>query len=1068
MCLNKPTLLALLVALQCLTGSAIGDALVINGDFEQPGQSQTAPFPGWAFYRWDGSAQPALDREARSTGATAHLHATSAGKAAIHQRLHLVPGRYRLTALTASWDLRPGKDNLTARLHLDLGGGRPVVANLPQGDRDWTPVDLVFQVDQETDATLYGFLYGTGDLWFDDVQLTRLGPGDATPPGVNLGKVSREPLRFAPPLTPEDLLLTGYCADPDQAGRPHCRRLSSADLTGLTPVRHQEPRPIASFDPPRSVGDRPRHLDLDPRHGLPTDWSGYDYLTIQVRNPGREALEGLIEIRDGQTRNYWSRVNWYTRFLPGEQELRIPLQVFVGEKSVIRERRRLALTAITRLFINVIGSGEVQVSRLRLTAEPPYAHDFPRLLKLDAGTDVSPVMIGFSPLTAALGYRPDRGYGFDPATRIAKSEDRRHPDNLLRDWVSIVFGGLRFDLPNGDYGVWLMLEDPGYWEYVQNYDRRAVLAQGREVYADHMTAEGLLARIFAHQSTEDLPGDDIWARYIQTRYRPIQFQVRVTDGQLNLGFTAGVAKTFANTLSALLIWPMAEDQRAHAFIGELWDRLRDQYRIEYAEDRADAPAQAGTALAPTPGPIPELHVFQRHWDQDVKATDRPRPDEAVNRIELALARGEEEPLTLDLYAQSELTLTAVEIDLPGLSADAYQVRSKLTRTTDDGARYANIPRLLDPLKLPLTLAAGQTRRLWFSVSPEADAPAGTSEGELRLTFADGRRLTLPVRATVRPFLLPTANLPFGYLGSVPVYTESAFPEAIAAKRRADIAPALDLVRRHGMTQFSGGIGGALPAKGAAGMTIDFSTLDAVMDQARRFPFPPHSYSGLAPRGLGFERYRVADTQRAFGAPYAEVLGRVLAATRAHLAGRGRPEPIYTIGDEPTGDALAPTGALADAVRAAGSKTSVFTSLTDEQSPALPLVGRVDLHLPHPPQRLGAGADHQGRGPVRHLQPRRTLRPRGLPIPPAPTGLPRRLFPVRLQRHPRRPLLCPGRPRGRLRRRPAHRPARRPDPDPGPVPFWRGDRRLPLSARPGARHHQGRREPCSAAGAAVAR
>ncbi|HYN76818.1 MAG TPA: hypothetical protein VES73_03380, partial [Lamprocystis sp. (in: g-proteobacteria)] len=639
--------------------------------------------------------------------------------------------------------------------------------------------------------------------------------------------------------------------------------------------------------------------------------------------------------------------NWYTRFQPGDQELRIPLQIFVGEKSVIRERRRLDLTAITRLFITVIGSGEVQVSRLRLTAEAPYAHDFPRLLKLDAGTDVSPVMTGFSPLTADLGYRPDRGYGFDAATRIAKSEDRRHPDNLLRDWVSIASGGLRFDLPNGDYGVWLMLEDPGYWEYVQNYDKRAVLAQSREVYADRMTTAGLLARIFAHQSTEDLPGDDIWSRYIKTRYRPVQFQVRVTDGQLHLGFTTGSAKTFANTLSALLIWPMAEDQRAHAFIGELWDRLRDQYRIEYAEDRADPPAHAGTPLAPAPGAIPELHVFQRHWDQDVKATDRPRPDETVTMIEIALARGEQQPLTLDLYAQRDLNLTAAEIHLPGLSADAYQVRNKLTRTTDDGARYVNSPRLLDPLELPLKLTAGQTRRLWFSLSPEVDTPAGTSEGELRLTLDDGRRLSLPVRATVRPFLLPTANLPLGYLGSVPAYTESAFPDAIAAKRRADIVPALDLVRGHGMTQFSGGIGGVLPAKGAAGLTIDFATLDAVMDQARRFPFPPHSYSGLAPRGLGFERYRVTDTQHAFGAPYAEVLGRVLAATRAHLAGLGQPEPIYTVGDEPTGDALAPTGALADAVRAAGGKTSVFTSLTDEKSPALPLVGRVDyIFLTH--------------------------------------------------------------------------------------------------------------------------
>jgi len=938
-----PALTLVLLVFLCTSPAVTADALIANGDFEQPAQSADAPFTGWTFYRWSGSTQAALDHEARpGGGAAAHLHAPIAGKAALHQRIHLAPGRYRLAALTAAADLRPGKDNLTARLHLELGSGRQAVANLGQGNRDWTPVDLVFQVDQALDATLYCFLYGTGDLWLDALRLDRLGADDATPVGMQLGQVIA-PLRFDPPITRTDLLLTGYCAAPDQAQRPHCRRLSKADPTGMAPTRPLEPRSIADFSPPRSVGDRPGPLDLSPRNGLPTDWSGYDYLDIQIHNPGRAILEGLIEIRDTQSKNYWSRVNWYTHFPPGDQQLRIPLALFVGEKSVIRERRRLDTTAISRLFVSVVGAGEVAVSRVRLTAEPPYRHDFPQLLKLDAGTDVSPVMAGFSPLTAALGYRPDRGYGFDAAVRIPKSEDRRHPDNLLRDWISIASGGLRFDLPNGDYGVWLMLEDPGYWEYVQNYDRRTVLAEGKSVYNEQMTADGLLARIFAHQTTEDLPGDDIWARYIKSRYRPIQFQVQINDGQLNLDFSAGSAKTFTNTLSALLIWPLAEDRQAHAFIDEVWERLREQYRIEYSEDLIDTAPRTAAPLPPASGPIPELHVFQRHWDQDVQPLERPRPNEFSGPLTLSLARGEQEPLTLELHAVSDLTLTAAELRLPGLSADAYKVRSKLTRATDDGARYVNAPRLLDPLELPLRLSAGQTRRLWFSVSPDADTPPGAYAGELRLTVDGGRQLSLPVQATVWPFVLPTANLPFGYLGSVPVYTESAFPQALAAKRRADIGPAFDLVRRQGMTQFSGGIGGVLPTRGAAGLNIDFSSLDTVLEQARRFPFPPHSYGGLAPRGLGFERYRVTDTQRGFGAPYAEVLDRVLGATRAHLRGLGWPEPIYSVGDEPTGDAAGFTAALADAVRAAGSQSSVFTSLTDEKSPALALVGRVD-HL----------------------------------------------------------------------------------------------------------------------------
>ena len=84
--------------------------------------------------------------------------------------------------------------------------------------------------------------------------------------------------------------------------------------------------------------------------------------------------------------------------------------------------------------------------------------------------------------------------------------------------------------------------------------------------------------------------------------------------------------------------------------------------------------------------MPGLQVFQRHWDRDLWATDRPDPGESVSRLDLALARGELEPLTLDLYTSRDLTLAGLELRLPGLGVEKYKVRSKLTRATDDGAR----------------------------------------------------------------------------------------------------------------------------------------------------------------------------------------------------------------------------------------------------------------------------------------------------------------------------------------------------------------------------------------------
>jgi hypothetical protein len=43
-----------------------------------------------------------------------------------------------------------------------------------------------------------------------------------------------------------------------------------------------------------------------------------------------------IEVRDAQSTGYWTRVNWYTTAPAGRGTVRMPLSIYVGEKSVIQ------------------------------------------------------------------------------------------------------------------------------------------------------------------------------------------------------------------------------------------------------------------------------------------------------------------------------------------------------------------------------------------------------------------------------------------------------------------------------------------------------------------------------------------------------------------------------------------------------------------------------------------------------------------------------------------------------------------------------------------------------------
>ena len=923
----------------------LGDNLLVNPGFEAAGAYDTA-IPSWSFFTWSGSARLQHDGLASEGDRSARLQGLGSNKSAISQTLHLPAGRYRVSGRVASWDLRPNTQGLASRLFVNFPDRDYVLLNLVSGDSDWTRFEAIFTLDSAQDATLYLYTFGPGYLWFDDLRVQALEPCATDADGVALGGPTGTPLGFSPPVTASDLLLLPYCGDSAMSATPVCQRLAGIDPASLVTPPADGPSTLADFGPGIAVGSGAGYLDVGWQVVMPTDWRGYDYLEVDLTNAGSESIEGLIEIRDTQSTDYWSRVNWNTLFIPGEQTIRIPLQVFVGEKSVIKERRRLDLSAITGLYIDAY-DGQVLVNAIRLTVEPPLVTDFAGLLKLDAGTDASPLFHGFTALTEANGYRPEFGYGIRAGSFVARSDDRRHPDELLRDWVSIASGGVDIDLPNGTYHVWMMLEDPGYWELVQNYDWRQVYAEGRLVHSHSMWSGDLWSRWLANAALEDLPGDDVWQRYIPSRYTPVEFEVTVSDGQLSLDFASGDFFTYANTLSALLIWPAEQDAQGQAFVAELWGRMRDHFEIEYVQTEPLAPVHA--LPASTSEPVPGLLVYQRQFDAEIHAHDWPSEDELVSDLSLDLARGESEPVTLGLYAKTDLALTGVSLDLPGLDVEARVVRHKIRRTAPGGVRFSALPFLLDPLEVtpdaPLALPEGRSQRLWFTVTAPAAIAATEVAGNLTLSLAGGAQVVLPVTVRVAPFALPEADIPYGYLGSLPNYPGGAFADAVLARAEADLIPSLDLLASEGFTAFTGGIGGpAFSGYGSDGQPkLDFTRFDLVMGAADgAFAFAPLSYGGLAPTGyLGLGSYTITDTQTSLGVPHDRVMADVLGAVRAHVQAQGWPEPVYVVGDEPDVSQVDTASDLADSIRAAGGRSAVFTSFGDPLQARAALAEHVD-------------------------------------------------------------------------------------------------------------------------------
>lgn len=932
--------------------------LLANGGMEAGAGDK---LEGWTVYNWGGSGTIGATREASLQGDRALLvTGISMAKQAAFQKLDLAPCAYRYSGAFALHEATANPDGFAATIHIAIGEIRNITHKLGVGTSDWRRFEFVFRLPAAQSVQLYLFHYGSGNVFFDDVTLVAE-PDCNAPERFSVSAETIKPLTYEPPLVPADLVLAGYCGRPDFAARPVCRRISRnspaavaasapppepkrmlADFEQLNPFGPLAPRAPKPIDG-KGSGLVPAGSYLLARRetGLPEQWTGYDWLRFDVENPTATAQPIAIEIWDDKTTGYWSRVNWYTVAAPGRSTLEVPLQGFVGEKSVIAERRRLDLAKIRTLsFSNT--KVALAIDNVRLELEPPLARTFPELIALDATTGTSPEMRGFIPFASGSVYRPDRGWGIIPGSVSTRTEDRRHPDNLNRDWIGFTHGGVQFDLPNGDYVVHLFMEDAGYWEYYPSWNQRRILIQDKEVLDEKRSVDEFFARYFRHASDEDWPGDDIWARYVAPRYKPLQYKATVQNNQLTIRF-ASDGNPLANSLAGLVIYPAGRSTEGAAFMRELEQSLERQFNAEY---RQYLPRPETASLPPANAFGGKAWMYRRSATHDVMPHDRPSAPELVAELTLATAKGHAEPLTVSFYVERDLDLVEARLSLPGFDIDPGMLRHRATRMTGDGSVFRSQPRLLDPLAIsvakPLRLKAGTSRTLWFDLRVRAATPPGTVAGRLELKLADGTAQVVPVTVTVPPWTLPEADIPLGYLGMAPIYPGATYPQ-VRERRLVEMAFGADLLARAGMNSPSGGIGGIrLIDYFLDRPRIDFKDADVSMQTITRyFSSEVLTYGGLELSGA-LNSYRPVDTRGSLRREYPAAVKETVEAIAAHGRANQWLPLLYVVGDEPDGNDVEQSIRVADAISKADGKprTAVFTSVLSASEKRAEMAGRI--------------------------------------------------------------------------------------------------------------------------------
>jgi len=501
--------------------------------------------------------------------------------------------------------------------------------------------------------------------------------------------------------------------------------------------------------------------------GLPKDWRNFDTLKFDFYNPQQEVIKFGIMIKDYLSDSYAQRYDGYFAFKPGMNSFEFNI---TGLKTNSK-KRVLSMDRIEHLSIFLFKPEKkftLYFDNIRLEKESTSGLN--RMYRFDFGPESSEVWPGFIKVTDKTLYNKEKGHGWSSIDDL-RADDRQYPDPLFRDWVR-GSGPFNLDLPNDEYTVYMMLEDPGFWEYYQNYESREVYAEDSLALKENLDKIAFFQNYyFRHLESEDLPGEDVWTKYVNTRFTPKIFNVKVDDGQLNLRFSP--AWGYACTLSSLIVYPVKAAKEAEIHIAEINKKRKSYFNTQFVES---VPVTSELSFDLNQVDKEKGYIlFLKNYLEEMLPSTIPSKEELVDEVRLFAVNGESEPFTIGIYplkdlAECELVaenLTSNE----GYIFSSENVDIKVTQyklKLEGSSIYKSKGELLR-YKSKIKIDKGISRQYWITVNVPENTLPGTYTGKLNFIPAQGKEQTVKLTLSVLPFQLTELDIAVGMFYFAPAY-----------------------------------------------------------------------------------------------------------------------------------------------------------------------------------------------------------------------------------------------------------------------------------------------------------
>ena len=625
---------------------------------------------------------------------------------------------------------------------------------------------------------------------------------------------------------------------------------------------------------------------------------------VDVYNPTDEPIQLGVRADDGKSKDFGSRFNDERgcTAAPGWSTYELNLTSLTKSNSKNFTAKEMLDIKDLRLIKIFVGGNKPQVlyfDNLRL--EPSTLPNVAGLKAIDFGSSKSPVYPGFEGCNEKTVFGKDAEFGW---RKPGAADNVYMPDALGGDYGT--GDEFQMKLPDGKYIVHLCCDPFGIWASFPRFTSRQIILNGKTVLDQKMTpAEFFDKCYFLHEDEEDLPGQDLWAKFVLPRNVPRTFETEVKGGTLSLKIESDMK--YGKYLQYLIVYPESSKDQGQAWVKSLEESRRTKFnksmivRLPPKEEAKVEPTAENKACGFVP--------FVRSPEVFCYVNAVPGKDEVGKPVAFAAAQGQREHAVLGLYPLAEVkdvTVTISDLTGPGgakVPAAAVEVRKIRNFLKRQGRTRVGslLPWLLQNFK-SVDIAPGITRGLWLTLTVPADAAAGEYAGTLKVGSGD-KSASVPIKVTVYPFALDKiTDISMSATGArppVPLY----WPEMKDAYWKGAEQTIKDMAL-HGMNAVCGGPGAKLNGIKDGKADIDYSDMDKWLELANKYglTMPGDSYQGCDVEGIPNDTKNVdkmfATCQEKFGVSYEELIKIVYTDVERHAKEKNWPKRSYAFLDEP--------------------------------------------------------------------------------------------------------------------------------------------------------------------------